>query len=215
MSEENRRISLQLWDLVRSFLWSDMDEIEEDSELEDYANYHSGRVPRRYFHTRMRRQNAAIAITILSVAFLESYVNELIDLEPSLPSAKRKELQRLRLRDKYCTLASHLSGHVVSSSDEPFRAFDLLVGVRNALVHHTPDRQIPTAKLKERLKVFWEASSSVDDLGSAEYVNWVVTTAEALVKRINSFVTQPEICLDPDEDPFLMAERWKEGESGV
>ena len=214
VSGEKMRISLQLWELIRSYLWSEMDELTEQVDLEDHASIHPGRAPRRYFNTEMRRQNATIAITILSVAFLESYVNELIDIEPSLPSAKRKKLQGLRLRDKYCDLYRHLTGDVMSISEEPFKDFNVLVGVRNALVHHTPGRRILTGQLKKRVDSFLEASSNVGDLANSEYVNWVATTADALVRRINSVITQPEICLNPDEeDLFWVAKRWKEAEN--
>lgn len=216
VSGKKMRISLQLWELIRSFLWSETDQLEEQVELEDYASIHPNRTSRRYFHTEMRRQNAAIAITILSVAFLESYVNELIDMEPSLTAAKRKKLQGLRLRDKYYALYNHLSADVISISEEPFKDFNVLVGVRNALVHHTPGRRILTGQLKKRIDSFLEVSSSVGDLANSEYVNWVVATADALIRKINSVVTQPEICLNPDEeDLFWVAERWKEAENSA
>ncbi len=215
MSNVKGRVSLQLWDLVRSYLWTDRDEIEEDIENADHARYHPGRAPMRHFYTEMRRQNAAIAITILSVAFLESYINELIDLEPSLSLTERKNLQDLRLRDKYFALASRLNGQAVWRSDDPFNSFELLVGVRNALVHHTPRRRIRISQLKERLNVFWQASGSVDDLGNAEYANWVFTTVESLVKTINGLITKAEICLDTEEELFWVSERWNEEDAGA
>lgn len=204
------RISLQLWALVKTFLWTEMDELDERQELEEYAYIHPHRTSTRIFHAEMRRQNDAIAITILSVTFLESYVNELIYLEPSLPLSKRKKLQGLRLRDKYCALYNYLSKDIMTTSQDPFKDFNVLVDVRNALVHHTPDRHILKGQLKKRFNSFLENSSSVGDIANSEYVNWVATTTDTLIRKVNSVITQPEICLNPDEENLLyVAKRWK------
>jgi hypothetical protein len=212
------RISLDLWGLL-DHLYFDEESLRESEPDPWDAPTHPARSARHYYYWTSVHRAKGVATTVLGVACLEAYINEIIQLEPRLSKETRDNLRHLRIRDKYQAFIGHFGSAKPSRNEEPFRSFDLLVKLRNALVHFsggTPENSCDwwgpnIGELLKGSESRQSANHSIkypDSIVDSQYPAWVRSVASQLLTATNTVILDKSLCLDPNLSSSENAFKW-------
>ena len=134
---------------------------------------------RRYFNT---------ACIVFAAGAIESVINERISLEAVLLNsvASRSfyealaEAQRsISLKDKWNLFVSVRGGHHWDSSQEPYQSYDMIITIRNELLHYKADflghLEPPVNRIRPLLRRFGVPRERADD----PHVHWMDVLLES------------------------------------
>lgn len=134
---------------------------------------------RRYFNT---------ACIVFAAGAIEAVINERISLEAKLfdSGAKRPFYEALAaaqsyisLKDKWNLLVAIRGGHHWDSAREPYQSYDMIISIRNELLHYKADflghLEPPVNRIRPLLKRFGVPSERADDSD----VSWLHALLEA------------------------------------
>ena len=152
------------------------------------------------------------AVIVLASTSLEAYINEILAfhhlmMEPS----KQQEIEELRrpevkVRARWLGAPAILGGKAFDTEAEPYKSFDLMVTLRNKLVHdsaefRTPD-EYPLAKIdeyKQRFAFTYEGSADwASQVLNLECARWGCSTAQAMVHKFHELTGIRQLYSWPD-----------------
>jgi hypothetical protein len=151
------------------------------------------------------------AVIVLASTALDAYINEtlafsrLMELEPQ----KREEIGKLRkekLREKWIGAPLLLGGTAFDASAEPYLSFDLMLTLRNKLVHYSAGfrttSEYPLEKIEEYKKRFTFTYEGTADWTSQvlnlECARWGCRTAQTMVETFHKLSRIQQVQFWPD-----------------
>lgn len=152
------------------------------------------------------------AVIVLVSTSLDAYINETLAYLHFLelkPNKKRQiaELQKSReLREKWVGAPEILAGTAVDIRAEPYLSFDLMLTLRNKLVHYsarfrTPS-EYPLSKIdeyKQRFTFTYEGTSDwTSQVLNLECARWGCRTAQGMVKTFHRLTGIRQLYVFPD-----------------
>ncbi len=157
--------------------------------------------------SQLRRVELNTACVMFAASYWEAMLNEMIaiskiaedpELRPGFVESLRDAERRLTLQDKWNLWVSVVGGIHWDSSVEPFQSFELIVALRNELVHYKADffgkDETPSRKIKGLLTRFAGSSpaSFLDDdvstwvsdlLGRPALGDWILEHLDAVEEK--------------------------------
>jgi hypothetical protein len=158
------------------------------------------------------KEDAALTAVLFSAAALEAYINEtaqLIHKDPRLSKSSSKvsafaevldeaEHDRASLRLKFLLAKTVLSGHSFDRGALPYQDFDLLIALRNELMHSKLQRIDDTHRLVKCLRSRQilgaedanVRSSWISTIATPEVARWACDTAASMVNAIQEALSK-------------------------
>ncbi|MHC4443782.1 MAG: hypothetical protein ACYTBZ_06090 [Planctomycetota bacterium] len=142
---------------------------------------------------------------ISAVTFLEAYLNEMvfglgakyIVKESPLWLLDQDWLKKLELKHKLIIVPQLLFGQTFCKGSQPFQDMDLLIRIRNEMVHYKMEDKIPKyVKNLEEREIALPAQPEGGDfawihkLSSTEGIRWAHNTVSAMVNTLTDFIPE-------------------------
>lgn len=151
------------------------------------------------------------AVIVLVSTSLDAYINEtlaffqLMELEPN----KRLQIAALRKRkskEKWVRASKILAGKAFDTNTEPYLSFDLMLTLRNKLVHYSAEFRTPNEyplpkidEYKQRFTFTYEGTSDwTSQVLNLECARWGCRTAQGMVKTFHRLTGIRQLYVFPD-----------------
>ena len=151
----------------------------------------------------------AVVIVLVSTS-LDAYINEILAFHHLIEPTKQLRIAELRgkkLREKWVHAPEILGGSAFDTNAEPYLSFDLLLTLRNKLVHYSAGfrttSEYPLAKIdqyKQRFTFTHEAKSDwTSQVLNLECARWGCKTAQRMVQTFHTLsgIRQLQVWADP------------------
>ncbi|HWH56551.1 MAG TPA: hypothetical protein VN682_02910 [Terriglobales bacterium] len=151
------------------------------------------------------------AVIVLVSTSLDAYINEtlaffqLMELEPN-KRLQIAELREKKSREKWVGAPNILAGEPFDTNAEPYLSFDLMLTLRNKLVHYsagfrTPS-EYPLSKIDEYKQQFTFTYEGTSDWNSQvlnlECARWGCRTVQGMVKTFHRLTGIRQVYVFPD-----------------